>query len=102
VGVSIHIQVPEHNGEQSKAKRSELQDTEGAGGGTSEGHELRRTEVFVLLQSAKSHRTQTRILAIRVPLTQLCTVDERFCILTDIILNTFPTVGLPIPHKALH
>ena len=98
MGVSIYIQVPEHNGEQSKAKRSELQDTEGAGGGTSEGHELRRTEVFVLRQSAKSHRTRTRIQVTCVPLTQLCTVDERFCILTHIILNTFPTVGLPIPN----
>jgi len=76
VGVGIHIQVPEHNGEQSKLKRSELQDTEGAGGGTSEGHELRPPEVFVLRQSAKSLRTKTRIQATRVPLTQLCIVDE--------------------------
>jgi hypothetical protein len=76
VALGIHIQVPEHNGEQSKPKRSELQDTESAGGGTGEGHELRPAEVFVQRLSAKPHRTQTRIQVTSVPLTQLCTVDE--------------------------
>ena len=72
MGVGIYIQVPEHNGEQSKPKRSELQDPEGSGGGTSEGHELCPTEIFLLRQSAKSHRKQTRIHVICVPLTLLC------------------------------
>jgi len=76
VGVGIYVQVPEHNGEQSKPKRGELQDPEGSGWGTSEGHELRPTEIFLLRQSAKSHRAQTRIHFICVHLAPLWAVAQ--------------------------